>query len=298
MVRPMRLLLDGSRAVINALLLIAALCFWGTAFIAVMLFRIAALPFPRLRPPFVQAMAEVADGFALTCRTIFFLTLPTIWEIRGTDRIRRDGLYLLMSNHRAWTDIFALFVAVGGKVPFFRFFIKQGLIWFPIIGLAAWGLEFPFMKRYSREYLAKNPHRRGTDLATTRRACERYRDVPVTMVNFVEGTRFNRRKQRIQGSPFENLLRPRIGGISFVLASLGASLHGIYDVTIAYPGTDGGVFSFIAGRVPRVVVELRQLDVPPRFFDAGVTEPGSLRDELRDWLHELWQEKDARISSW
>jgi 1-acyl-sn-glycerol-3-phosphate acyltransferase len=298
MVRPMRLLLDGPRAVVNALLLIAALCFWGTAFIAVMLFRIAALPFARLRRPFVQAMAEVADGFALTCKAIFHVTLPTRWEIRGTDGLRRDGLYLLMSNHRAWTDIFALFVAVGGKVPFFRFFIKQGLIWFPIIGLAAWALEFPFMKRYSRDYLEKNPHRKGTDLATTRRACERYRDVPVTMVNFVEGTRFTRQKQQSLDSPFENLLRPRVGGISFVLASLGPRLDGVYDVTIAYPGTEGGVFSFIAGRVPRVVVEFSRIAVPDRFFDDGVTETGALRDDLRDWLDELWQAKDARISAY
>jgi 1-acyl-sn-glycerol-3-phosphate acyltransferase len=34
-----------------------------------------------------------------------------------------------------------------GRIPFLKFFLKQELIWVPVIGLAWWALDFPFMKR-------------------------------------------------------------------------------------------------------------------------------------------------------
>lgn len=46
------------------------------------------------------------------------------------------------------------------------------------------------MKRYSRAYLLRHPERRGKDVETTRRSCEKFRLHPTTIVNFVEGSRF------------------------------------------------------------------------------------------------------------
>jgi 1-acyl-sn-glycerol-3-phosphate acyltransferase len=42
-----------------------------------------------------------------------------------------------------------------------KFFLKQELIWVPVIGLAWWALGFPFMKRYSKAYLEKHPEKKG-----------------------------------------------------------------------------------------------------------------------------------------
>ncbi len=47
-----------------------------------------------------------------------------------------------------------------------------------------------------------------------------------------------REKHADQESPYRHLLRLRIGGISFVLASFGEQMDAIFDVTLAYPHHD------------------------------------------------------------
>jgi 1-acyl-sn-glycerol-3-phosphate acyltransferase len=181
-------------------------------------------------------------------------------------------------------------------MAFIRFFLKQELIWFPILGQACWALEFPFMKRYTPEYLQQHPEKRGEDLATTRRACQRYRHVPVAIANFVEGTRFTADKRDDQDSPYRHLLRPRVGGISYVLASLGDQLDAVIDVTIGYP-REPTMWAFVTGKVERISVRARRLDVPAEFLTAAITEPGPARDRFRSWMEQRWQEKDALLET-
>jgi len=190
-----------------------------------------------------------------------------------------SGHYLIISNHVSWVDIFVLFRAFHGRAAFIRFFLKQQLIWSPIVGQGCWALEFPFMRRYTPEYLARHPEKRGKDLETTRRACQRYRNFPVAIANFVEGTRFTRAKRDQQQSPYRHLLRPRAGGIGFVFASLGNVLDATYDVTIAYPHDEVTMWQFISGRVERVTVRARRVDPPPA-------------DGVREWIDQVWREKD------
>ncbi len=92
------------------------------------------------------------------------------------------------------------------------------------------------MQRYSKAYLAKYPEKQGQDLATTRKACERYKTNPVSVFNFLEGTRFTPEKHDEQNSPFEYLLKPKAGGIAFVLDAMGEQLQGLVNVTLHYPG--------------------------------------------------------------
>lgn len=83
------------------------------------------------------------------------------------------------------------------RIPMPKFFLKQQLLYVPFIGMACWALDMPFMRRYSREYLLRHPHKRGQDLATTRRSCEKFRAVPTTVVNYVEGTRLIHRSSNV-----------------------------------------------------------------------------------------------------
>ena len=46
------------------------------------------------------------------------------------------------------------------------------------------------------EYLLRNPQKRGQDLHTTRRSCAKFKHIPTTVVNYVEGTRFTDQKTR------------------------------------------------------------------------------------------------------
>ena len=227
---------------------------------------------------------------------LFDAFLPTVWDISVPDGLRHDGHYLIFSNHRSWVDILAVFRAFHGRTPFIRFFLKHELIWSPIVGQACWALDFPFMKRYSPEYLARHPEKRGKDLETTRRACRRYRRIPVSILNFMEGTRFSEDKREEQQSPYRHLLRPRVGGIGFVLASLGEQLDAVLDVTIAYSDPDTTIIDFITGRVPRITVHAREVTVPDEFYSPSIVEPGPMREAFRAWIEGIWAEKDARLA--
>lgn len=282
------------RAFVTLVLLCLNLALWGTLIFLGGIVKLAVPP--RFRTPLILLFASFAERWVVGNNLIFDRMLPTVWDIEGVSGLRHDGRYLVLANHLSWVDIVAVLRTFQGRTPFIRFFMKSGLIWFPIAGQACWALEFPFMKRHSAAYLEKHPEKRGEDLETTRRVCHRYRKVPVTILNYVEGTRFSRRKHEQQQSPYRYLLRPRTGGVSFVLASMKGELDGVLDVTIAYPGQDVTMLQFLSGRVPRIAVRVRPLDVPAEFFDEAVTERGAVRDRFKQWIDQLWSSKDELIA--
>jgi len=290
------------RAPLTILLLALNAAFWGCCITLLGIAKFAihvTAPRSRARTRVILMLAWLATRWVAGNDGIFDLMLPTRWEIRGIgDDIRRDGHYLIVSNHISWVDIFALFRAFHGRAAFIRFFLKRQLFWTPIVGQACWALEFPFMRRYTPEYLQRHPEKRGTDLATTRKACQRYRNFPVAILNFLEGTRFTKKKRDEQHSPYRHLLSPRIGGIAFVLASLGDQLDAMYDVTLAYPPDEEvTLLQFVSGRVPKIIIDARRLEPPPRFFDPAVTRPGPEREELKAWIEGVWREKDELLES-
>jgi 1-acyl-sn-glycerol-3-phosphate acyltransferase len=217
------------------------------------------------------------------------------WDVRGVEKLHAAGQYLVCSNHQSWNDIFVLMRAFDGRAPFFKFFIKQQLIWVPLLGLAWWGLDYPFMKRYSPATLQKHPELRGKDLETTRAACEHYRNVPVTILNFLEGTRFTQAKHRQQGSPYRYLLKPKAGGMALTLTALGEKINSLLDVTIVYPDGARGLWDFLGGRVRRVVVEVRSLTIPSEFYAGSYEDDPVFRKHFQDWIAQLWADKDQRI---
>ena len=280
------------RAAIVLILFSINLVAWGTVVLLVGVVKFFA-PQGRIRRRLILTLASLGEGWVAMNNAISDLMLPIRWEIEGADGLRRDGHYLVFANHISWIDIIVVFRALHRRIALIRFFTKQELIWLPFIGQACWALEFPFMKRYSADYLAQHPEKRGTDLETTRRACERYRTIPVAILNFLESTRFTLDKHADQESPYRYLLRPRTGAAAFVVASLADQLDGILDVSIAYPGHLVSVWDFISGRVKSVQVRVRQLPVPPELLSAAVTEPGPVRDQFKEWIEGVWREKDA-----
>lgn len=223
--------------------------------------------------------------------------LPTHFELRGVENLDRRGQYLVCSNHQSWNDILVLMTAFDRRAPFFKFFLKQELIWVPVLGFAWWGLDYPFMKRYSKAKLAKHPELKGKDLETTRRACERYRNIPVTILNFLEGTRFTTAKHDEQDSPYRHLLKPKAGGLALAISALGEKINELLDVTIVYPEGAKGFWDFLAGRVQSVVVEVRQLRIPHEFYVGSYENDAETRRRFQDWIARLWAEKDARIAA-
>jgi 1-acyl-sn-glycerol-3-phosphate acyltransferase len=275
-----------------------ALVLLSTAWTGLLIVVFSPLKFAtsgRMRTRVMLFLASLADAWVERNDRVFDRMLTTKWDVTGNEGLRLDGRYLVISNHISWVDIFAIFRVFHDRSAFVRFFMKQVLKWWPIVGQACDALDFPFMKRYTSEYLEKHPEKRGEDLATTRRACGRYRHLPVTVMNFAEGTRFTREKHENQSSPYRHLLRPRIGGIGFALASLGDHLDGMFDVTLAYPDHDVTLWAFVTNRVPRIVVRCRRLEPPPEFYDEAITRPGPERERFKQWIEGIWREKDALL---
>ncbi|MDX1817452.1 MAG: acyltransferase, partial [Marinobacter sp.] len=224
------------------------------------------------------------------------LTHGTRWSVDGAEKLERQSWYLVLSNHQSWVDILAMQRVFNRRAPFLKFFLKQQLIWVPVIGLAWWGLDFPFMKRYTREYLIKHPEKRGEDLRATRRACERFRYTPVSVMNFVEGTRFTQAKHDKQKSPYQHLLVPKAGGVAFVLDAMGDSIETLVDVTIAYPDGAPTFWEFLCGRVPDIRMEIDTQRIPDHLKGRDYASDAEHRRNVKDWLAGLWQAKDERLT--
>ena len=165
----------------------------------------------------------------------------------------------------------------------------------PLMGLAWWALDFPFMKRYSREQVARRPELAGRDIAATRRACERFRAIPVSIMNFVEGTRYTDAKHAAQQSPYRHLLKPKSGGVAFVIDAMGEGLQAILDVTIAYPAGRPTMLDLFGGRVREVRVDLRERPIPREFIGGDYQNDAAFRERFQVWMSALWSEKDALL---
>ncbi|MGN8248821.1 acyltransferase [Pseudomonas sp. SMV7] len=242
------------------------------------------------------AVMWVAETWSEIDKAIFALCIPTQWDIRGVENLRRDTSYLAVSNHQTWVDIPALIESLNRRTPFFKFFLKKELIWVPLLGLAWWGLDYPFMKRYSKAFLAKHPELKGKDLEITKAACELFKRQPVTVVNYLEGTRFSEAKRLEQQSPYRHLLKPKAGGVAFVLAALGEQLDALLDVTIVYPGNPApGFWDLLNGSISRVIIDIRVRELDPALWAGDYENDAEFRQTVQAWVNRLWIEKDQRI---
>ncbi|MFP6864028.1 acyltransferase [Pseudomonas sp.] len=256
------------------------------------------LPGKALKTASSRGVMWVAETWAEINKLIFASLLPVQWDIRGSADLRQSTSYLVISNHQSWVDIPALVQAFNRKTPYFKFFLKQELIWVPFLGVAFWALDYPFMKRYSKAFLAKHPALKGQDLEITKRACEKFKDLPVTVVNYLEGTRCTPAKQTQQGSPYQYLLKPKAGGVAFVLAALGEQLDTVLDVTVVYPGTrTPGFWDLISGQVDKVIVDIQTRDLDPALWQGDYENDPVFRQFVQNWVTKLWEDKDARIAA-
>lgn len=255
------------------------------------------LPFARARDALSVAVVRVAESWMAVNTWMIQRFTPTRIELRTDATLRYEGWYLVLCNHASWVDIPVLQAVTNRRIPALRFFLKQELIYVPILGLAWWALDFPFMKRHSRAEIEKNPALRGQDLEATRRACERYKKMPVSVMNFVEGTRFMQAKHDAQQSPFRNLLKPRAGGVGAVLDAMGTNLRSVLDATIVYPTEKPPtMFDLLAGRIGKVEVHIVERPIP-QLGPGDYESDEAYRERCRQWINSLWTEKDALIAS-
>ncbi|UUY06548.1 acyltransferase [Pseudomonas sp. J452] len=285
---PLRGLLAGLTLALNTLI-----CCWPL--FAVALLKLL-LPVPAIQRGLRFVMHGIAEFWIGVNKFWMNLVCRTQWDVAGMQSFDTQHSYLVTSNHQSWVDILVLQYQLNRRMPLLKFFLKQELIWVPVIGLCWWALEFPFMKRYSKAYLAKHPEKLGQDLATTRKACARYKSNPVSVFNFLEGTRFTQAKHDQQGSAFQYLLKPKAGGIAFVLDAMGEQLHSIINVTIHYPGGSPGFWDLLCGRLQKVVVRFEELEIPAEFIGQNYDQDETYRLAFQQWVNQLWEAKDAELA--
>ncbi|GAB2927313.1 acyltransferase [Rheinheimera gaetbuli] len=220
------------------------------------------------------------------------------WQISGAQTLDKSSWYLLISNHKSWLDIPVVSTVAHSRIPEPKFFLKDQLKWLPFLGTGCWALDMPFMKRYSAAQLAKRPELKGKDIATTRASCQKFKTVPTTIINFVEGTRCTEQKRTQKRSPFQYLLPPKAGGIAFTLASMGEQFNAILDFTLLYPDNQQHVaLDMLTGKLKRVVVQVEVLPVDQQVIGDYFNDE-QFRQHFQLWLNQRWQAKDQRIAQY
>lgn len=217
-------------------------------------------------------------------------------DVSGDEGLKYKEWYLITSNHQSWADILIMQMVLNRRIPSLKFFIKQELIKVPLLGLAWWALDFPFMKRYSKEELAKHPELKGKDLETTRRACAKFMHQPTAIVNFFEGTRFTPAKHDKQQSPYRHLLKPKSGGTAFALNVMQGKLSVLLNLTLIYSTNQPvNIMAFLGGRINKITFIIDQQAVPDWAATGDYQNDPDFRAQFQQWVSDLWVQKDALL---
>jgi 1-acyl-sn-glycerol-3-phosphate acyltransferase len=216
------------------------------------------------------------------------------WNVEGFEELDSSNWYLAVANHQSWADIFVLQGITNRKIPMLKFFMKHVLIWVPVIGLAWWALDMPFLKRYTKEEIQKNPELRGKDIKAMEKSFERYSRYPVSIFSFAEGTRFTKEKKDNQLSQFEYLLNPKIGGIGLTLTTM-PYIKLLLDFTIHYEDERRSFWDFLCGRMSKADVKVRQINIPDNLLSKNYEDDPIFRENLKEWVYDIWSDKEKYL---
>lgn len=266
--------------------------FWCVPLYAVTFVKLL-VPVETVRRHLTNVLTAIAENWIGVNNTLLALLHRVQWEVTGLEGLRTDRWYLVISNHVSGTDIPILQNVFHRRIPFLRFFLKQELIWAPVLGIAWWALDFPFMRRHSAATLAKHPEKRQQDRDAVRRSCARFRSMPTSILNFVEGTRISPEKHAATNSPYVHLLPPKVGGVAYAIDAMGAMFTSLLDVTLFYPDGKPGMMDMVFGRLRRVVIHVEERPIPHDLLEGDYTADPALRARFQAWLQGIWREKDA-----
>ena len=280
---------------LSFLLLVINTLFWCSFLLTIAVFKLL-LPiesWKRLCTKWIIAIGECW----IFCNGLWIKLLhKPEWTVSGFDSLNQSEWYLTMANHQSWADIFVLQGITNRKIPMLKFFMKDVLIWVPVIGLAWWALDMPFLKRYTQEQVKKNPSLRGKDVIEMKKSFGRFARYPVSIFSFAEGTRFTEAKHASQNSPYKKLLRPKSGGIGLTLSTM-PYIKKVLDFTIKYDSNDRTFWDFLCGRMSKVKIQVKIIDVPESLVQKNYAEDEKFREELKEWLYCIWEEKNRFLNN-
>ena len=290
----MRKLLAPLIFLVHTTLQISNLAVWGTLVILFGLIKLA-IPVAALRGMISKLMNVFLFSFGKVSVFLIEVFNDVHIERRINTELSQQDWYLIIANHISYLDIVLLIELAAGRTAAPKFFLKRELIWLPFVGLAAWALDMPFMRRYSQAYIAKYPHKKGKDIETTTRYCLRFKELPTTVINFVEGTRFTWQKHKAKESAYASLLPPKAGGIMFTLATMGKLFSSILDVSLVYPDSERHpMLSVLSGQTKLIIIDVQSVDLPSLPSAADIND-NAARQVFQTWLNDVWAAKDRRL---
>lgn len=278
---------------IHLILQLSNMAFWGGCIILFGLVRFI-LPFKAFGSVLLNIMHRLYSTFSIISVAMIKIFNRIEVRIYIDEPLSKQKWYLITANHISYLDIILLIDFCAPRIQPPKFFLKKQLIWLPFVGLAAWAMDMPFMRRYSQALLEKKPHLRGKDIETTRKSCEKFIDRPTTVINFVEGTRFTKQKHISLKSPFSHLLRPKAGGVAFTLTAMGELFSNILDITIAYPNSKHPMMDMLSGRMTRIVIDVRTLQISNELIGDYFGNQ-QFQESFQGWINKLWLDKNERM---
>ncbi len=278
---------------IHLILQLSNMALWGSLIILFGLFRFL-LPFKVISQYLLKLMHRFYSSFSVISVAMIKIFNDVEVRINVEHALSKQKWYLITANHISYLDIILLIEFCASRIPPPKFFLKKELIWTPFVGLAAWAMDMPFMRRYSSEFIQRNPHLKGKDIETTRKSCEKFVDRPTTVINFVEGTRFTPEKHKIKQSPFSHLLRPKAGGIAFTLTAMGEQFDEILDITLAYPCSSHPMMDMLGGKMKVIVIDVKSIEISNELIGDYFNNQ-QFKLNFQSWLNTLWENKNARM---
>lgn len=225
-------------------------------------------------------------------RCIIALTNKIHWHITGDSIPTTKKSCIVICNHISWLDILFIGCVYKGNIPTTKFFMKHSLIYIPFAGLACYALGMPFLRRYPKDKLLKNPKLRNKDIQTTKAACKRLVQFPATLINFVEGSRYTPQKAKLSKSPYSNLLPPKAASLGVALSEIGNEVEYIFNTTFYYPDSQGKPFiDMMFGRIKDVYanIEILSKDQMPK---GNYLEDKQFKHDFTMYIRDLWEQKD------
>ena len=218
------------------------------------------------------------------------------YRCAGDEKLKKNIWQFTTINHLSWADIFLFLYFTNFKMGVPRIFMKSQLWWLPLTWAANLGLAMPFVVRRSKEEIMANPELAKTDKEATKRSCRIYELYPTNVTGFIEGTRIDKAKYEKSGSRFKNLMPPKIGGMGYTLEVMPYIDH-LTDITLVYKSPKRSFWAFLCGELNEASVTINTYRIPEELRGKDYSNNDELRDKLKSFLEEIWEEKDQIIES-
>jgi 1-acyl-sn-glycerol-3-phosphate acyltransferase len=209
----------------------------------------------------------------------------------------KDKWYLLIANHQSWNDVFILQFIFRKILPFQKYFVKEEMRKFPLMGFIWEAMDCPFLKRREQEKNKQdinNQPELSSDLLEIKEKSKKFKLLPSTIVSFAEGTRFTEHKHAQQQSPYKLLLKPKVGGLACILEELHREIKGIVDVSLYYQPRNAEFWDLFSGDLHKISIKITYLSIPAWLIEKQKTKANynDYKIQFQDWINNVWLEKD------